>query len=129
MNIGKLPTLKIVRGSQKLVSYRFAYTDVDDETHLLDLSLYDDIRIDVRRSENPYGPVIFQLALNDGLSITDYPETTDKSVLNIHFESKKTDNFEADGDYYFDIFVITGENGVHIAKAKIRVEYNKTEMP
>lgn len=129
MNIGKLPTLKIVRGSQKLVSYRFDYTDVNDETHHLDLSLYDDIRIDVRRSENPYGPVIFQLALNDGLSITDYPETTDKSVLNIHFESKKTDNFEADGDYYFDIFVITGENGVHIAKAKIRVEFNKTEMP
>jgi hypothetical protein len=129
MNIGKLPTLKIVRGSQTLVSYRFDYTDVNDETHHLDLSLYDDIRIDVRRSENPYGPVIFQLALNDGLSITDYPETTDKSVLNIHFESKKTDNFEADGDYYFDIFVITGENGVHIAKAKIRVEYNKTEMP
>lgn len=129
MNIGKLPTLKIVRGSQKLVSYRFDYTDVNDETHHLDLSLYDDIRIDVRRSENPYGPVIFQLSLGDGLSITDYPETTDKSVLNIHFESKKTDNFEADGDYYFDIFVITGENGVHIAKAKIRVEYNKTEMP
>jgi hypothetical protein len=129
MNIGKLPTLKIVRGSQKLVSYRFDYTDVDDMIYNLDLSLYDDIRIDVRRSENPYGPVIFQMALNDGLSITDYPETTDKSVLNIHFESKKTDNFEADGDYYYDIFVITGENGVHIAKGKIRVEFNKTEMP
>lgn len=142
MSSGKIPTRKITRGSQHIESYAFSYKLPDNETvYPYDLSQFSNIKMDVRRANNPFNPVIYSVSLADGMSITKkevfddtVPEGEDPVVLyeldqlNIIHSREKTLLFEADGEYYRDIlFELPNDEGVILMRGKLLIEYNITE--
>lgn len=141
MTTGKIPSRKITRGSQHIESYVFSYKLPDDETfYNYDLSQFTNIRMDVRRANNPFNPVIYSVSLADGMSITkkqvyddSIPEGEEPVVLveldqlNIIHSREKTLLFEADGEYYRDIlFELANDEGMILMRGKLSIEYNIT---
>jgi hypothetical protein len=132
MSPGKLPVKKITRGGQLFESYQFSYTlpvvvDGEDETPQLPtpfpLSQFDRFKMHVRRSNNAFGPLIYELATGDGITITGENNDT----LNLIHSSQKTKLFEADGEHYRDIFGYIGSEGFPLVDGRLIVTYNKTE--
>lgn len=130
MKPGKLPTLYLTRSSQTLETFTFTYQQPADDSGdpvdlMLDLSQYDDIRMDVRNTDNFEGDLLYSLSLGDGVSITG----DDNEQLNLEHSTAKTDNFEADGEYWRDLMLVTGDEAVIVARGKMIVQFNITEKP
>ncbi len=137
----KLPSKNITRGSQEIESYSFSYKLAGDNTvYPFDLSQFSNIRMDVRRGNNPFNPVIYSLALGDGMTITkkevySIPEEDEEpvllyelDVLNLVHSKTKTLLFEADGEYFRDLlFEYSGDEGVILVRGSLIINYNITE--
>ena len=143
MQPGELPIKKIVRGSQMIESYALSARLADDSVIPYPLTDFADIRMTVRRSDNPFGDEIYTLSLADGdITLTKKPvySVPDDSgepellyeldVMNINHSSSKTLLFEADEEHYRDIlFLTTGGEALIWAKGILFVIYNKTNKP
>ncbi len=132
MEAQRLETFKVWRSSILQKSFIFEYSEPASDSGAdvvlpLDLSQYDNIRLDVRNTESEDGDLIFRLDMADEGGVLIGGDNNE--VLILDFESPKMELFPSDGEYYYDIMLIAGESTPIIAYGKINVKLNKTQRP
>jgi hypothetical protein len=119
---GNLETVRLIRGNVHIESFDMTFTE-DNVVHPLDLTLYDDIVMEVRRKDNPFSELIFQLSLGDGIEISG----TDHNRLTAVHSSEKMLLFNSDGDYYRDYLFIKNNERFTLLKGKMNIIFNNTQ--
>jgi hypothetical protein len=130
MKPARLNTINITRSSAAMEAFSFTYTEPagdsgDDVETALDLSQYDDVRMQVRNGESYEADLVYTLDLTDGITIAG----DDNEQLNLEHSSNHTELFEADGEYWRDIMLVVGDESFIVARGKINVQFNITEKP
>jgi len=98
--VGLLPLVEIIRGDDFTETLTFEYTDIVEDNQGVehevdlpyDLTIYDNIVMDVRRKSKEDSDVVLTLELGSGLTVTN----TNKLI--IHIDHNNSNNFG--GDYY-----------------------------
>jgi len=144
MKPGILPVKRITRGAQLFESYAITKAAIVAEgeeeatPEPVDLTEYTRIKMDVRRTDNPYGDLVYTLDTadaDDSIILTsdgtgaDEDTTPVLNVINLTHSSLKTILFDADGEYHRDIFFYTGSEGHNLLRGRLLVTYNITEIP
>jgi len=135
-SVGQLPLVELVRGDDYTESLTFTYTE-NDVVFPFDLSVYDDIIMDVRRKGKEESNIVFTLSLGDGLTI----DGDDDNILVIGIDHINSNKFDADYSqftntvtslqpkfYYRDIrFVLNGTVST-LLKGTYKVKHNVTAI-
>ncbi len=142
----ELPVIEFIRGDSYTEMLTFEYTEIvlDDEDNEFevdfpyDLTVYEDIVMDVRRKAKEDSDLMFTLSLSSGLTIDgDY-----NNKLLIHISNENSNNFVADYSqfpipataipstrvYYRDIRFVLDGNVSTLLKGTYKITHNVTAV-
>lgn len=125
----QLETYTITRGNPFNILLRFeepgtpavGETPAGDPTPV-DLSIYDNIRCDIREKASFTSRLIVRKELGDGVTISGI----DNDSLLIEFTANNSELFD-EGSYYYDITFYVGSNPFTDLKGEILINVNITE--
>lgn len=108
--VGLLPLVELIRGDDFTETLTFEYTDVVEDDQGVefevdlpyDLTIYDNIVMDVRRKSKEDSDIVMTLELGSGLTVTGI----DNNILIVHIDHNNSNNFT--GDYYQFSSPVTG---------------------
>lgn len=135
--VGKLDQVEFVRGDYYVES--FAFYEDEEETTPIDLTVYDEIYMDIRVEPKESSKRILRLSLGNGISITG----DNNEILMIEIESDNSELFSssfyqlnmstgtlaqrtASGIYYRDIRFIINDVVFTMLNGKIKIISNIT---
>lgn len=117
MRTGELNTKYLTRGD----TYKEVLQFTSNKTPM-ELSLFTDIRMDIRDGKTTKSPLLYSVSLGDGIEI----HSTDDSVLIITIDKSETTKWSSK-QYYRDIKFTTSEDEEYTyARGSIQVYENKT---
>lgn len=135
--VGELPIVEIVRGDDFTELLTFEY--VDNDVNLpFDLTVYDDIIMDVRRKGKEDADIMFTLSLGNGLTVGG----DDDNELTIYIDHTNSNKFIADYSnftttygvptpvkyHYRDIRFVTGGIVTTLLKGTYKIKHNVTRI-
>lgn len=112
----KLPTKEITKGD----TFFEVYTFTDDNDQPIDLTVYDDIKMDIRRGLNERSALIYSASLDNGEIII-----IDINTLSIEIPKTETVNWRG-GDYHRDVRFFYGATIQTFLAGHIKVRENIT---
>ena len=108
--------LHIIRGNTKEFNLSFFETLVDGTEVPINLTLYDSIKMDIKKRQDINSPVLQAFIISDGLSIFG----SDNNILRINFNREFID--VNDIQYYYDILFEKGAEFETLIKGMIDIK-------